>query len=49
MDYFSRNAIEEIKNNGEDVEQYINTLVDYQLPMSIILEAVREETQNDQA
>ena len=48
-DYFSRNAIEEIKNNGEDVEQYINTLVDYQLPMSIRLEAVREETQNDQA
>ena len=28
-DYFSRNAINEIKNSGDSVEHYINMLVDY--------------------
>jgi hypothetical protein len=47
-DYFSRNAIQEIKNSNEDVEHYINALVDYQLPPSVNLEAVKVATMNDE-
>ena len=46
-DYFSRNAINEIKNSGDSVEHYINMLVDYQLPVSIKLDAVIESTNSD--
>jgi hypothetical protein len=47
-DYFSRNAINEIKQSGDSVEHYINMLVDYQLPLSIKLEAVKESSNADE-
>jgi hypothetical protein len=48
-DYFSRHAIQEIKNSEDEEEHYINTLVDYQLPLSVRLEPVKEATVIDPA
>ena len=48
-DYFSRNTVEGFINSEEDIEHYINTLVDFQLPQSVSLEAVKDATNRDEA
>lgn len=46
-DYISRHATQEIKRGVDSVEEYVNMVVDYNLPFHIIMESIIQATNAD--
>ena len=47
-DYISRHAVQEIQKGQDYVEEYVNSIVDYNLSLSVKLEALIQATQEDE-
>ena len=46
-DYISRHATQEVLKGTDYVEEYVNSLVDYNLPLNIRLESIIQATKDD--
>ena len=46
-DYISKHATQEVLKGTDYVEEYVNSLVDYNLPLNMRLDSIIQATQDD--